>query len=158
MGSLNVGEPKIGDNHEELQAPSVCEQEKEETMADNRLQDASWEPVNSTRDANQAIANTIVTVLDRNAKIAQTTFLSAIEVLERETDDMRHLAQEWGRQIQKQQDAFQRLADGTMETYMSFLRAWFSFNQRVWGVTRSAVDRELQLAQDAAQRAQKYSQ
>jgi hypothetical protein len=35
-------------------------------MADNRLHDASWDLVNSVREANQTVANTLVTVLDRN--------------------------------------------------------------------------------------------
>jgi hypothetical protein len=126
-------------------------------MADNRIHDASWDVVNSARDANQTVANTTVTILDRNMKFAQSTFLSGIEVLERETDDMRNLTREWGQQVQKQQDAFQQLAYGTMDTYINFFRAWFSLYQQVWGVTRSAVDREFHYAQDAAQRAQEQT-
>jgi hypothetical protein len=90
-------------------------------------------------------------------KFAQSTFLSAIEVLEGGTNDMSHLAQAWGQQIQRQQEAFQRLASGTRETYLNFLRTWFSFSQQAWGVTRSTLDRELQVAQEAAQRAQEHS-
>jgi hypothetical protein len=127
-------------------------------MADNRIHDASWDVVNSTRDANQIAANTTVTVLDRNMKFAQSTFLSGIEVLERETDDLQNLTREWGQQIQKQQDAFQKLAYGTMDTYINFFRAWFSFYQQAWGLTRSTVDREFRFAQDAAQRVQEQSQ
>jgi hypothetical protein len=41
-------------------------------MADNRLHDASWDLVNSVREANQNVANTLVTVLDRNLKFAGT--------------------------------------------------------------------------------------
>jgi hypothetical protein len=52
-----------------------------------------------------------------------------IEVLEREADDLCNLAQEWGQQIQKQQDVFQQLVYGTMDTYLNFLRTWFSFYQ-----------------------------
>ena len=125
-------------------------------MADNRIHDASWDVVNSTRDANQTVANTTVTVLDRNMKFAQSTFLSAIEVLEGETNDINNLAQVWGQQIQRQQEAFQKLASGTMETYVNFLRAWFSFPRQAWSVTRSTVDREIHVAQEAAHRAQDH--
>ncbi len=127
-------------------------------MVDHKLYDASSDLVNSVREANQAVATTMVTLLDRNLKFAQSTFLSAIEVLEGETNDMSNLAQAWGQQIQRQQGAFQRLASGTMDTYMNFLRAWFSFPQQAWGVTRSTVDREFQVAQETAHRAQGHSQ
>jgi hypothetical protein len=127
-------------------------------MADNKLQDASWDLVNSVREANQAVATTTVTILDRNLKFAQSTYLSAIEVLEGGTNDMSNLAQAWGQQIQRQQEAFQKLASGTMDTYMNFLRVWFSFSQQAWGVTRSTVDREFQVAQETAHRAQGHSQ
>jgi hypothetical protein len=123
-------------------------------MTDNRLQDASWDVVNSVHDANQAVANTTVTVVDRNLKFAQNTFLGGIEVLERETDDLRNLTREWGQQVQKQQDAFQKLWFGTIDTYTHFLRTWFSFYQQLWGVTRSSIDREFQFAQEAAHRGQ----
>ena len=125
-------------------------------MADNKLHDASWDLVNSAREANQTVATTMVTILDRNLKFAQSTFLSAIEVLEGETNDMSNLAQAWGQQIQRQQEAFQRLASGTMDTYMNFLRAWFSFPQQAWGATRSAVEREFQVVEEAAHRAQDH--
>jgi hypothetical protein len=127
-------------------------------MADNKIHDASWDVVNATRDANQAVATTTVTVLDRNLKFAQSTFLSGIEVLEQETNDLQNLTREWGQQVQKQQEAFQQLAYGTMDTSINFFRAWFSFSQQAWGLTRSTVDREFRFAQDAAQRVQEQSQ
>jgi predicted metal-dependent hydrolase len=150
-GTLDGGETKTGDTHEELQTPSACEQGKEETMADNKIHEASWDVVKATREANQAVATTTVTVLDRNMKFAQNIFLSGIEVLEKETDDLQNLTREWGQQIHKQQEAFQQLTSGTMETYLDLVRTWFSFPQLVWGATRSAVDREPQFAQDGAQ-------
>src|SRR5947209_12343323 len=123
-------------------------------MADNRIQEASWDVVNSTHNVNQTVANTAVTVVDRNLRFAQNTFLGGIEVLERETDDLRNLTREWSQQVQKQQDAYQKLWSGTVDTYMHFLRSWFSFYQQAWGLTRSTVDREFQFAQQTAQRVQ----
>jgi hypothetical protein len=127
---------------------------KGKTVTDNKIQDASWDIVNATRDANQAVANTTVTILDRNLKFAQTTFLSGIEILERETDDLQTLTREWGQHIQKQQEAFQKLAYATMDTYVNFLRSWFSFYQQGWTAMSSVGARELQFAQEAAQRQQ----
>jgi hypothetical protein len=127
-------------------------------MADTRLQEASRDLASSVREANQTVANTTVTLLDRNMKFAQYTFLSGIGVLEGETNDMSNLAHVWGQQIQRQQDTFQRLTSGVMDTALNVLRTWFSFSQQAWGVTRSAVDREFQVAQDAAQRGQEHMQ
>ncbi len=120
-------------------------------MAYTRLYEASSDLVNSVREANQTVANTPVTVLDRNMKFAQSTFLSGVEVLEKETNDMSNLAQVGREQLQQQQDAFQRLTSGLVDLSMNFLRTWFSFPQQAWSVTRSTVDRELQSAQDALQ-------
>ena len=123
-------------------------------MTDNRIQEASWNVVNSVHDVNQAAASTAVTVVDRNMKFAQNTFLGGIEVLERETDDIRNLTHEWGQQVQKQQEAYQKLWFGTLETYMHFLNTWFSFYQQLWGATRSTIDREFHFAQEAVHRGQ----
>ncbi len=123
-------------------------------MTDNRIQEASWDVVNSVRDTNQAVASTAVTVLDRNVKFAQNTFLGGIEILEQETDDLRSLTREWGQQVQKQQEAFQKLWFGSMETYMNFLNTWFSFYQQVWGANRTVLDREFQFGQEAIHRGQ----
>lgn len=123
-------------------------------MADNRIQEASWDVVNSTHDINQTVANTAITAVDRNMRFAQNAFLGGIEVLERETDDLGNLTREWSQQVQKQQDAYQKLWSGTVDTYMHFLRSWFSFYQQAWGLTRSTVDREFQFAQQTAQRVQ----
>ncbi|HEX6553598.1 MAG TPA: hypothetical protein VF026_12605 [Ktedonobacteraceae bacterium] len=126
-------------------------------MAETNVHDASHEVINSTHEANQAVANTTVTILDLNMKSAQNTFLSGIEILERGADDLQNLTQEWGWQCQRQQDAFQKVAAATMETSITFFRAWFSLSQQVWGLTRSAVDRANQADQDAAQRTQQPS-
>ena len=126
-------------------------------MKDNRLQEASWDLVNSVQEVNQLVANTTLTLLDRNMKFAQSTFLSGVEVLEKETKDMSNLAQVGREQLEQQQDAFQRLASGLVDLSMNFLRTWFSFPQQAWSVTRSTVDRELQSAQDALQQRQEYT-
>ena len=126
-------------------------------MADDRLYDASSDLVTSMREVNQTVATTLVTILDRNLKFAQSLFLSGIEVLEGETEDLRHLTHVWGQQTQPQQESFQKLASGAMETYLNVLRTWLSFPQQIGSATRSAVDRELQFAQDGAQREREHS-
>ncbi len=99
-------------------------------MADTRFNEASSDLVNSVREANQNMANTLVTVLDRNLKCAQSTFLGRVEVLEKVTTDMRNLAQVERQQLLQQPDAFQRLASGLMDLSMNFWRTGFSFPQQ----------------------------
>ncbi len=121
-------------------------------MTDDRLSTASSEVVTSMRELTQTVAKTLVTIVDRNLKFAQSLFLSGIEVLEAQTEDLRHLTQVWGEQTQQQQEAFQTLASGVMETYLNILRPWFSFSEQRGGAPLSAVDQELQLARDGGQR------
>ena len=47
-------------------------------MAGNRLHDASWNLVDSVREANQTVANTLVAVLDRHLKFAYLFYLSSV--------------------------------------------------------------------------------
>lgn len=118
-------------------------------MTDNRIHEASGDVANSVRDTNQALANSLLTVQDRNVKFAHSVFLKWTELLENQTETTQTLMREWGQQIQKQQDAFQRLTSATMEVYLNFLLAPFTFSQQVVQAGRTAMDRELQVAQKA---------
>ncbi len=99
-------------------------------MADTRFYEASSDLVNSVREANQNMANTLVAVLDRNLKCAQRIFMGGGEVLEKVTTDMRNLAQVERQQLPRQSDAFQRLASGLMDLSMNFWCTGFSFPQQ----------------------------
>ena len=121
-------------------------------MTDDRLSTASSDLVTSMRELNQTVAKTLVTIVDRNLTFAQSLFLSGIEVLEAQTQDLPQLRQVWGQQTQQQQEAFQQLASGMMETFLNILRPWLAFSEQREGAPHSAVDREPQLAQAGAQR------
>jgi len=119
-------------------------------MADNRIHDASWDVVNSIRETNQTLANSAVAAVDRNMKFAQSVFSNWTEVLESQTEDMRHLMREWDQQVKRQQEAFQRLAYATMDVYLSFLRIPFSFYRQVIDTAEEATQRGLGYAQNVA--------
>lgn len=116
-------------------------------MADNRINEASWDLVNSFHETSQTVANTLVAVQDRNMKFAQSIFLSGVEVLENQIENTRNLTQEWGQQVQKQQEAYQKLAYATVDIYMNFLRAPLSFYQQFMDATQTATRRGIEFAQ-----------
>jgi len=116
-------------------------------MADNRINAASWDLVNSFHEANQTVANTLVAVQDRNMRFAQSIFLSGVEVLENQIENTRNLTQEWGQQVQKQQEAYQKLAFATVDIYMDFFRAPLSFYQQFMDATQTAARRGIEYAQ-----------
>ena len=84
-------------------------------MIDTRLYEASSDLVNSVREANQTVANALVTILDWNMKFAQHFFLSGVAVLEREANSMSNLTDLGGQQIRRQQEAFQRPVPGVRD-------------------------------------------
>lgn len=118
-------------------------------MADNRINEASWDLVNSMRDTNQAVANSVVEVQDRYIKFGQNMFLNGTEVIDKQAESARNLMKEWQGQVQRQQEAFQRLTYATLDLYMNFLRTPFSFYQQVMKATEVATRQGLEYAQKA---------
>ena len=114
-------------------------------MADNKqlqkVQDASWDVVNSFRETSQNVADSLVTTQDYNLKFVQNIFLSWMDLLTQQTESMQRLQQQWGEQTRKQQDAFQRLIPASMQTYKGFLRALFPFSRQLVEVTETAAGR-----------------
>ncbi len=98
-------------------------------MADTRINDASWDLVDSLHDANQAVMDAFVAVQDYHVKFVQNLFLIGIEAVESQTEYARHLTDQWTQQLPKQQEAFQRLMNATLDVSMNFLRLPFSFSQ-----------------------------
>jgi len=122
-------------------------------MSDNKqsqqVHDASWDIVNSFRETNQAVAGSLVTIQDYNLKFAQNIFLSWMDLLTQQTESMQRLQQQLGEQTRKQRDAFQRVMPASMQTYMGFLRAPFSFSRQLVNVTETAMGQDVKESQKA---------
>ncbi len=118
-------------------------------MADNKqlpqVREATWEVVDSLRKANQAVAESLVSLQDHNLKFAQNAFLSWMELITQQTESVQHLQQQWGQQFQKQQGAFQKLMPTSMRIYMDFLRAPFSFSRQLVDAAKTVTQREQEL-------------
>ena len=124
-------------------------------MADNKqlqqqVQEASWSVVDSLRETTQEVANSLVGLQDHNLRLAQNIFLSWTDLLRHQTESMQHLQQQWVQQTGKQQEAFQKLASASMQVYMDFLLAPFSFSQQMLDVTEDIQKEERELALNAA--------
>ena len=120
-------------------------------MADNNRQsqqvhDASWDLVNSFRETNQTVMDNLVNFQDRNAKFTQNIFLNWMELLTQQTESMQHVQQQWAQQFRKQQDAYQKLASASMQTYMDFLLAPLSFSRQLTEATESSMQQEREFA------------
>ena len=123
-------------------------------MADNKqlkqVNDASWKVVDSIRETNQNVANTLVTIQDNNLKLAQNIFLSWMELFTGQTESIQHLQQQWGQQVRTQGEAIQNLVSTSTQVYMDFLLAPFSFSRRMIDEAEEAVRQEQEAARKAA--------
>ncbi len=115
-------------------------------MEDNKqiqqVNEATEEIVTSLRESNQTIADSVLTIQDRNLRFTQGLFSSWMELLTHQTESVQLLQQQWGQQIQKQRGALQKLVPASMRIYMDFLRAPFSFSRQLVDTTETAMQQE----------------
>ena len=125
-------------------------------MTDNKqlqqqVQEASWGVVDSLHETTQEVANSLVSLQDHNLRFAQNVFLSWTDLLRQQTESMQHLQEQWIKQTQKRQEAFQKLATASMQVYMDFLLAPFSFSRQLVDVTEETLQHEREQAWKASQ-------
>ena len=78
-------------------------------MAENAVTEAALHMVQSFREANQAVAESIVASQERNVKFAQSIFTSGVEILKSHVEGTRVLARKIEQQTQQQKEAFESL-------------------------------------------------
>ena len=78
-------------------------------MAENTVTEAALHLVQSFREANEAVAESIIASQERNVKFAQSIFTSGMDILKSHMQGTQALVQQIERQTQQQQEAFQRL-------------------------------------------------
>ena len=108
-------------------------------MPDSKANEAARNLIKSVQETNKAIADTTITTQERNLAFAQNVLENGIEVLKSQVSVTHSLMQELGQQFQKQQDAFQALAQGSMDAYRDFIFAPLSFWQKALGAAESAT-------------------
>ena len=123
-------------------------------MTDNnqlqQVHEASWEVIDTIRETSQTTADSLVAIQDRNLKFAQNIFLSWMDLLTQQTESIQHFQQQWGKQIQTQQDAYQSLVSTSRQIYIDFLVAPISFSRRLVDVTEEAMQHERESVRNAS--------
>jgi hypothetical protein len=99
----------------------------------------------------QRLVDGTIAAQERNTKFAQNVLGNGIEALKGQVDVTRSLMQELGQQFQKQQDAFQALAQESMEAYKDVVFAPLTFWQKTFDMVGSATMEGLRDFQRAAQ-------
>jgi len=107
-----------------------------------QVHETSWEVIDAIRETSQNVADSLVTIQDRNLKFAQNIFLSWMELITGQTESIEHLQQQWGQQARTRRDTFQKLASASTQIYLDFLRAPFSFSRRLIDETEDAKQEE----------------
>lgn len=110
-----------------------------------QVNEATGEMVTSFRETSQTIADTVMTMQDRNLRFAQGLFSSWMELLTLQTESVQHLQRQWGQLIRKQQGTFQKLMPASMQIYMGFLRTPFPFSQQMIDTAEAELEREREL-------------
>jgi hypothetical protein len=124
-------------------------------MSDNKqlqqVHDASWDLINSIRDTSQIVSKSLLTIQEDQLKTTQNFFLSSVELVSRQTENVQRLQQHWGQQFQVQQDALQSLMTNSMQIYMDFLFTPFSMSRRVVDATEATMRQKRETARQASQ-------
>lgn len=94
-----------------------------------KIQDVTWNAASSVRDANQAVADTLVGIQDRNMRFAQSLYEDGMNVLTSNAESSSRLMQTLAEQSRRQQEAFATLIRSSVDMYVEFLTMPFSFSR-----------------------------
>src|SRR6266566_1911412 len=106
-------------------------------MAENTVTEAALHLVQSFREANQAVAESIVASQERNVKFAQSIFTSGVEILKSHVEGTQALVQKIEQQTHQQQEAFQSLLQAAMEASKNLLYTPLSYYQQSTDATET---------------------
>ncbi len=87
----------------------------------------------------QAVVESTIAAQERNTRLAQSILEDGIEVLKSQVSLTQSLMQDLGQQFEKQQDAFQALAQESVDAYRDFLFAPLTFWQKALGTAEAAT-------------------
>jgi len=108
-------------------------------MADNKqlqqVRETTWDVVNSLRETNQAVADSLVLLQDRNLKFVQSIFFSWMELLTQQTESTRTMREQWVQQTQT-------LIPASMQLYMDFFLAPLTLSRKQLEAAMTAMERE----------------
>ncbi len=98
----------------------------------------------------QSVADNAVAAQERNVRFAQSLVQNGTEVLKSHAEDTRALMQTLGEQTQKQQEAFQLLVRESMDAYLDYFYAPFSYYEQTLETAGSIARQGVETAQKIA--------
>jgi hypothetical protein len=113
-----------------------------------KVHDATWDMVSSMRDTNQAVADTWVSMQDRNMRLVQSFSENSMGIVSSNTESASRLMQTLLEQSRKQQEAFATLMRSSMDSYVNVLLTPFVF----YSGALQIAERVLEGAQQASNR------
>lgn len=107
----------------------------------------------------QSVADNAVAAQERNVRFAQSLVQNGTEVLKSHAEDTRALMQTLGEQTQKQQEAFQVLVRESMDAYLDYFYAPFSYYEQTLetagSIARQGVETVQKIARQGMEAVQK---
>lgn len=98
----------------------------------------------------QSVADNAVAAQERNVRFAQSFVQNGTEVLKSHAEDTRALMQTLAEQTQKQQEAFQLLVRESMDAYLDYFYAPFSYYEQTLETAGSIARQGVETAQKIA--------
>jgi hypothetical protein len=98
----------------------------------------------------QSVADNAVAAQERNVRFAQSLVQNGTEVLKSHAEDTRALMQTLAEQSQKQQEAFQVLVRESMDAYLDYFYAPFSYYEQTLETAGSIARQGVETAQKIA--------
>jgi hypothetical protein len=123
--------------------------ESTRTLVQELVEEARKQPLGP--ESLQSLVDSAIAAQERNTRLAQSILENGIETLKSQVSVTNSLMQELGQQFQKQQDAFQALAQESMDAYRDFVFAPLTFWQRALGVAETATMESLKNFQRATE-------
>jgi uncharacterized protein YukE len=121
-------------------------------MAEETVNEAALQVITSLREANQAIAWSVVAAQERNAKFAHSLFTSGVEVLKSHAEETQTLLQELEQQTQKQQAVFQKLVQELGQDARQELEQQMQKQQENFQKLAQELEQQAQKQQEAFQK------
>lgn len=101
------------------------------TTPEEKITEATPKVLDSVRDTNRILVESMLAVQEHNMKFVQSTFSNVLDAIKNQAETTRALANEMEQQMQKQRESFQKLEPGWLEAYVKLLRAPLSSYQGV---------------------------
>jgi len=132
--------------------------EKEQTMAENKLNEATGNLTQSLRETNQTITESAVAAQERNIAFAQNTFDNGIELLKSHVESTRALMREEVEQSRSQTADFQAVVNSAIAAQERNLHYAQSIVESEAELLKSHLNATRELWQKLAEQSQKQQE